>query len=472
MLYVLQTPSVGGNHNARQRPMIQPKSAVLMSDLGEPEASILRSAAYRSGFRVHVVDGELPEVADPRHFALNVVGRRSSDQDLVERVSMLRKALPDVATVVVSPQIDGATAFRLAQLGACELVIPPVSDPKVVLRHARREEPADVEESEISELVGHSHAMATVRKRIAQVGPMDSTVLLTGETGTGKGLAARALHRVSQRRQHPFVHVDCAALSPTIIESELFGHERGAFTGAVARRSGRFELARTGTIFLDEIGELDATLQAKFLRVLEDREFERIGDAHTQRMTARVIAATNRDLEADVRSGRVRSDLYFRLNVFQIRMPPLRERNVDVPVMARVLAKRKARELGLPCPTISERFCDRAMQHDWPGNARELANVIERLLVSGTSGRLEADALDEVLVETVSPDLQHNDSAAWTDACGHAAPPQGGERSRIAAELLAAGGNVARVARRLDMPRSTLRYKIRRYDLRTLVPCD
>jgi len=449
--------------------------AVVMSDVGEPEASILRSAAYQSGFRVHEVEGELPAVADSRCFALNVVGRRSGDESLIQRVSMLRKALPDVATVVVTPYVDGATAFQLARLGACELVTPPVSDPQVVLRHARAVDswarPAG-EEAEISELVGDSRKMAVVRQRIAQVGPMDSTVLLTGETGTGKGLAARALHRLSQRRDHPFVHLDCAALSPTMIESELFGHERGAFTGAVARRSGRFELARNGTIFLDEIGELDASLQAKFLRVLEDREFERIGDTRTQQMTARVIAATNRNLEADVKSGRVRSYLYFRLNVFQIRMPTLRERAMDVPLVARVLAERKVEELGLPLPVISEMFNDRAMRHTWPGNVRELANVIERLLVSRSPSPWQADGLDEVLLETAPLVSQTSVEAEFADERRRPAPPQGDERSSIAAELLATGGNVARVARRLEMPRSTLRYKIRRYDLRSLVPSD
>jgi len=452
--------------------MPQLKRTVVMSDLGEPEASVLRSAAYRSGFRVHEVTGELSEVADPRCFSLSIVGRRSGDEDLLARVSMLRKALPEIATVVVTPELLGATAFRLARLGASELVTTPVSDPEAVLRHARRAASAEASEKEVAELVGDSPSMASVRQRIAQVAPMDSTVLLTGETGTGKGLAARALHRLSRRRKHPFVHVDCAALSPTMIESELFGHERGAFTGAVARRSGRFELAQTGTVFLDEIGELDATLQAKFLRVLEDREFERIGDTRTQRMTARVIAATNRDLEADVREGRVRADLYYRLNVVQIRMPSLRERSMDVPVMARSLARRKARELGLPCPELSNAFCDRAMHYTWPGNVREMANVIERLLVCCTSGSLEQDALAQILVETTPSDLQLSISTPSIENCNNAAPVSGDERSQIAAELMSAGGNVARVARRLDMPRSTLRYKIRRYDLRSLVPCD
>ena len=455
-----------------EQPVTELKRAIVMSDLSEPEASILRSAAYRSGFRVHEANSEISEAADSNCFALNVVGRRSCDADLLARVSMLRKALPQVATVVVTPELIGTTAFRLAQLGASELVTTPVTDPQAVLRHAKRAAPEQIEGPEISELAGHSQKMGAVRKRIAQAGPTDSTVLLTGETGTGKGVAARALHRLSQRREHPFVHVDCAALSPTMIESELFGHERGAFTGAVARRSGRFELARTGTVFLDEIGELDASLQAKFLRVLEDREFERIGDVRTQRMTARVIAATNRDLRDDVRTGRLRSDLYFRLNVVQIRMPSLRERIVDVPVVARELARRKAQELRLPCPGISESFCDRAMQQKWPGNVRELANVIERLLVSGTSPGFEAQELDEVLLEPSDCDLAPTASDAFPNDPNDTEPPQGDERSHIATELLATGGNVARVARRLNIPRSTLRYKIRRYELRSLVPRD
>jgi len=455
--------------------MDQLKRTVVMSDLNEPEASLIRSAAYRSGFRVEEVSGKLPPVCDPSGFALNVVGQTTGEEDLLDRVSMLQEALPEVATVVVTPPIAGTTAFRLAQLGARELVTSPLHDPQMVLRHAGIDSaavPLDAEDSAMPEIVGHSPAMATLRKRIRQVGPTDSTVLLTGETGTGKGLAARALHRLSSRNDHAFVHVDCASLSPTMIESELFGHERGAFTGAVARRSGRFELARSGTIFLDEIGELDTALQTKFLRVLEDREFERIGDSRTQRMTARVVAATNRNLESDVQSGRVRADLYFRLNVFQIRLPPLRERGMDIPAMAQALLARKAEELRLPCPQLSPQFCDRAMQHSWPGNVRELGNVMERLLISNTSQRLDAHVLEEVLDDMAPMDLRLNGDIASNAGEFRGQPHPPDERSHIAAELLATGGNVARVARRLDMPRSTLRYKIRRYELGSMLPSD
>ena len=200
------------------------------------------------------------------------------------------------------------------------------------------------------ELVGESRAMRRLRAEIRGVAPLRATVLLTGETGTGKGAAARALHARSPRAQGPLVHVDCAALSPTLIESELFGHERGAFTGALERRTGRFELAAEGTVFLDEIGELDDRQQAKLLRVLHDREYERIGGVATLPMTARVIAATSRGLLREVREGRFRADLYFRLNVIQLRLPPLRERRQRHPVArarAAPAARRFARRAGV-----------------------------------------------------------------------------------------------------------------------------
>jgi two-component system response regulator HydG len=193
------------------------------------------------------------------------------------------------------------------------------------------------------ELVGESRAMRRLRAEIRAVAPLRATVLLTGETGTGKGAAARALHARSSRARGPLVHVDCAALSPTLIESELFGHERGAFTGALERRTGRFELAASGTVFLDEIGELDERQQAKLLRVLHDREFERIGGVATLPMTARVVAATSRGLLREVREGRFRADLYFRLNVVPLRLPPLRERRSDVPLLVRALLPLTAR---------------------------------------------------------------------------------------------------------------------------------
>jgi formate hydrogenlyase transcriptional activator len=216
---------------------------------------------------------------------------------------------------------------------------------------------------------------------VEQVAPSHSSVLITGETGTGKELVAHAIHRASPRNRGPLVALNCAALPPTLIESELFGHEKGAFTGATARRAGRFELAHRGTIFLDEIGDLPLDLQAKLLRVLESGEYQRIGSADTIKVDVRVIAATNRNLEQEIERGRFRLDLFYRLSVFPIHVPPLRERRDDVPVLVAHFVRRKAERVGRTIDRVPREALAELTQYDWPGNVRELENVIERAVI-------------------------------------------------------------------------------------------
>jgi DNA-binding NtrC family response regulator len=239
-------------------------------------------------------------------------------------------------------------------------------------------------------LIGEAPALARVREQIAQVAPTDSTVLVIGETGTGKELVARALHEQSHRRERALVKLNCAALPRELVESELFGHEKGAFTGAVAQRRGRFELADGGSLLLDEVGELPLEAQAKLLRVLQEREFERVGGTRSLRVDVRLIAATNRDLQAEVAAGRFRADLFYRLNVFPLVLPPLRERRGDIPRLVEHVARRIARRLGRQFAGIAPDFIDAACAYDWPGNVRELENVIERALIVSRGGLLEA----------------------------------------------------------------------------------
>jgi DNA-binding NtrC family response regulator len=310
----------------------------------------------------------------------------------------------------------------------------------------------------VQELIGASEGMRALRSAIGRVARSDATVLVTGETGSGKGLVARRIHALSARRGAPFVHVDCAALSPTVIESELFGHERGAFTDAVTRRAGRFERAGEGTVFLDEIGDLDPRLQAKLLRVLQDREFERVGGSRSLPMRARVVAATHRDLPARVAAGRFRADLYYRLDVLHLAVPPLRERAGDLPALvedalARIAAQRGGRPLRVPEAALA-----RLRRHPWPGNVRELHNVLERCATLCAGEVLEPRDLEAAL----RPALSVGGRAA------QAAP----DRDVIASELAATGGNVRRAARRLGMARSTLRYRIERYGLGDLVASE
>jgi formate hydrogenlyase transcriptional activator len=235
--------------------------------------------------------------------------------------------------------------------------------------------------SGFTDIIGEHASLKGLLREIRQVAATGSTVLLLGETGTGKELIARAVHHMSGRKERPLIKVDCGAIAPGLVESELFGHERGAFTGALQRRVGRFELADHGTIFLDEIGELPLDTQTRLLRMLQEQEFERVGGTTPIRVDVRVIAATNRDLEEEVRAGRFRSDLYYRLNVFPARVPPLRERRSDIPLLARHFIAQYRRKLGKPLEGISREGMERLERYSWPGNIRELQNVIERACV-------------------------------------------------------------------------------------------
>ena len=241
------------------------------------------------------------------------------------------------------------------------------------------------------ELIGKSHGFRTVLQQVEHVAPTDSTVLILGETGTGKGLIARKIHQLSGRRDLPLVNVNCAALPATLIESEFFGHEKGAFTGAMARKIGRFEMADGGTIFLDEIGDLPIELQAKLLRVLQDHEFERLGSSTTRLVDTRVIAATNRDLDALIEQGAFRADLYYRLGVFPIRIPPLRERRSDISLLVWFFITRLQTRLGKTFESVPSRVMDTLTSYDWPGNVRELRNIVERAMILSSDKMLELD---------------------------------------------------------------------------------
>lgn len=301
------------------------------------------------------------------------------------------------------------------------------------------------------DLVGGSVAAAHLRREIELASDVRSHVLLLGETGTGKGVAARAIHALSARHCEPFETLDCGALSPALIESELFGHERGAFTGAHERTRGRLERAGDGTLFLDEIGELQISLQAKLLRALEERHFERLGGQHPLEFRARVIAATNRNLDAEVAAGRFRQDLLYRLDVLRMHLPPLRERLDDLPVLADHLLRRAAARLDTQPLAATAEMIEELLARPWPGNIRQLANQLEAMSVRGNLRPPER-------APSSAPDGELD--AATT------------ERRLLAKLLLECGGNVARVARRMDRPRSTVRYRIARSGLQHLIPRD
>ncbi len=303
--------------------------------------------------------------------------------------------------------------------------------------------------SMFEEVIGTSSALQMVLARAAKVAPTDSTVLIMGETGTGKELIARAIHKRSKRSERPFISVNCAAVPSSLIMSELFGHEKGAFTGAVQRRLGRFELAEGGTIFLDEVGDLPMETQIALLRVLQEREFERVGGTEVLRADVRVISATNRDLQAAIADGAFRSDLYYRLNVFPIKLPPLRERKEDVPLLVNYFVDRYAKRAGKKIKHIQKKALDALQEYSWPGNVRELQNVIERSLIIGETNEFSIDkswVANEPQSSTAATDRKSN------------------ERQRIEAALAQSNGKIAGAhgaAAKLGIPASTLESKIR-----------
>jgi transcriptional regulator with GAF, ATPase, and Fis domain len=244
-------------------------------------------------------------------------------------------------------------------------------------------------------IVGESAAVRAMLRDVKKVAGVETTVLLMGETGVGKELVARAIHDASPRQTRPLVKMNCGAIPQGLVESELFGHERGAFTGALQKRIGRFEMADKGTLFMDEVGELPSDTQVKLLRVLQEQEFERIGASRSQRVDVRLVAATNRDLETEVNGGRFRRDLFYRLNVFPVRIPPLRERSGDIPLLVKHFLAQLQRKLAKPLQAITEEGMQRLREYPWPGNIRELQNVLERACVMATSPIVEVD--DEAL---------------------------------------------------------------------------
>jgi formate hydrogenlyase transcriptional activator len=318
------------------------------------------------------------------------------------------------------------------------------------------------QESMFEEIVGSSPVLQTVLARVERVARTNSTVLITGETGTGKELIARAIHRRSDRSVRALIKVNCAALPEGLIGSELFGHEKGAFTGALARRVGRFELARGGSILLDEIGELPPEMQVALLRVLQEGEFERVGGSQTIHTDARVIAATNRDLVAAVASGRFREDLFYRLNVFPIAMPPVRSRKDDIPMLVKYFAARYASRLGKRLESIDRRTMERLIAYPWPGNVRELQNIIERAAILADSGVLRVEEADLHVAEVggaVRDATVANDPSSSRDL-------RQNERQLIESALAECRGQVSGsrgAAAKLGVPPTTLESMIKRH---------
>jgi DNA-binding NtrC family response regulator len=373
----------------------------------------------------------------------------------------LGKAVIQIPIIFISGHGDIPTSVRAMKAGALEFLTKPVNDEDLLdaiqqaIAHDQRVRQPQKETGvpNFEEIVGTSAGLKAVLKEVEIVAPTESTVLILGETGTGKELIARAIHTISSRSSRPFVKLNCAAIPSGLLESELFGHEKGAFTGAVAQRIGRFELADGGTLFLDEVGDIPLELQSKLLRVLQEQEFERLGSTRTQRVDVRIVAATNRNLEQMVGEKQFREDLYFRLNVFPIRIPPLRERTADIPLLVRHYVEKYAQRMNKKIETIPEETLSALRRHSWPGNIRELQNLIERAVIM-TPGSVLDLAIDE---------LSHSTPTASTGST--ATTLEDMERERILQVLQETGaviGGPQGAAARLGLKRTTLLSKMQR----------
>ena len=351
----------------------------------------------------------LPDV--PSCLVLDVQLPGLSGLDLQQE---LAKAGIQIPIIFITGHGDIPTSVRAMKAGALEFLTKPVNDEdlldaiqQAIARDRRaRQQGGGAGQQDFEDIVGTSAALKGVLHQVEVVAPTESTVLILGETGTGKELIARAIHTISSRSRRPFVKLNCAAIPSGLLESELFGHEKGAFTGAVAQRIGRFELAHGGTLFLDEVGDIPLELQSKLLRVLQEQEFERLGNTRTIRVDVRLVAATNRDLAQMVAEKQFREDLYFRLNVFPIRIPPLRERAGDIPLLVRHFVDRYAERMNKRIETIPEEAMAALCRHAWPGNIRELQNFIERavILTPDSVLKIQANELqDSVPVPSTAP---------------------------------------------------------------------
>ena len=392
------------------------------------------------------------------------------------KASEITRAIPVIFLTALSDSFEKLRAF---DCGAVDYVTKPFEPAELLARvgvhlalrreiEAHRRSKATlralVEDLRpgADELVGSAPALRQVRELIAQVAPTDSTVLIQGETGTGKELVARAIHSASHRRERALIKLNCAALPRELVESELFGHEKGAFTGALAQRRGRFELADGGTLLLDEVGELPLEAQAKLLRVLQEHEFERVGGSRLIRCDVRVIAATNRDLASQVAQGRFRADLYYRLNVFPIHVPPLRERPEDMARLIEHFAGKAARKLGRERGGVSPDFIAKAQAYAWPGNIRELENLVERAMITSPDGLVDGSAF----LVAAEPAPSQADPAAATAAPGALHEVERAHIRRVLEGtrwVIEGEGGAARV---LGLNPSTLRGRLRKLGIR------
>ena len=448
-----------------------PQPLILIVDDDSPHRSMLRTVLRGWGYAVEEAEDGAAAVEQVKARAFDAVltDVRMARLDGIAALREIREWNPSIPVLIMTAWSSVQNAVDALRLGACDYLTKPLEldELKLALERAldhtrlarENQEPGRAQSEASSLLLGRSEAMRELVEMVETVAPTEATVLVSGESGTGKELVARAIQAASTRRDKPFVTINCAALAENLLESELFGHEKGAFTGADRRREGRFVQAHGGTLFLDEIGEMPLSLQAKLLRVLQQGEVQRVGCDETIKVDVRVIAATNRVLADEVAAGRFREDLFYRLNVIGLEVPPLRARREDIPLLASTFLERHAAANRKTIKGFTPQAMDAMLRYGWPGNVRELENAVERAVILSGGEYVAERALPLAVQNAPVPDADGEELALGSMSLEDV------ERKAIEATLRETEDNKSEAARRLGITRATLHSKLKKYGL-------
>ena len=449
------------------------KSEILIVDDEPSHRAMLKTVLTAEGYDVFEADdgGRAVSMVEKQFFNLILMDIRMIKMDGLEAQKRISQISPNIPVIMMTAFGSVDTAVEAMKAGAADYITKPVdidmlkiSIEKALSNQQLKEENIRLKDRlesnfRFSDIIGKSSPMKQLYETLSLVAPSDASVLISGESGTGKELIANAIHHNSPRKKKPFIKVNCAALPEALLESELFGHEKGAFTGAVAKKKGRFNLADQGSIFLDEIAEMAMPTQAKILRVLQEQEFEPVGGTQTIKVDTRVITATNRVLKDEVENGAFREDLYYRLNVVELNMPPLRERGGDIPLLADHFLKKYAKKNKRRIIGFNPLSMDILMRHDWPGNVRELENVIERAVIMARGDVIKSTDLPESLkkddIDNKTDRIDMSPGRALKDV----------EKEMILLTLEETGGNRTHASKILGISRRTLQLKLKEYGI-------
>lgn len=454
----------------------QSATHILIVDDDANHLKTLQTIVRSWGYQVTTADDGIKAVESvkDRPFALILMDVRMAQMSGIEALQRIKQYNPAIPILIMTAYSSVDSAVEALKAGAYDYLTKPLDFEVLKISLARALEHSGLKtenatlksklgaDYKLENIVGKSRPMKALIEMMAMIAPSEATVLITGESGTGKELIAKSIHHNSLRKDHPLVVVNCAGLSETLLESELFGHEKGAFTGADRRREGRFMQADKGTFFLDEIGETSAAMQAKLLRVIQEREIQRVGGEETLGVDVRILAATNRILEDEVKSGKFREDLFYRLNVVALRLPPLRERHDDIPLLAQHFLEKYSKKNHKQVNGFSPLAMDMLLKYAWPGNVRELENVIERAVILLPGEHITEKDLPSTITESYA---EKGDWASPVSLVAANRPLEEIEREAILATLEDSGGNKSETARRLGINRKTLHKKLKDYGM-------